>query len=129
MIYAAISNYGISLLNSDVPTRLNHPPFPAVDITVSSIALFWSFSWFPLNVPHGSDHLPVIIEHIVSTSHSIYEENTSPQFNFYKPDWDQLCHVSIHLLTPSYSVFPPFSTIYNNFVSILSNSIVVLVNG
>jgi exonuclease III len=90
-IHASLSNLNLCCLNSGAPTRVNRPPFSntAVDITLSTNALFWSLSWFPLDDPHGSDHFPIIIEHHASSSPPLAASNqvpTLPKMNYSKAD-------------------------------------------
>lgn len=58
--------------------------------TGGSCRRLWSLSQLPLDEPRGSDHFPVIIEHVTPSSISPtlkYQVKTLSKLMFFKTDW------------------------------------------
>jgi exonuclease III len=125
IIFSALNNFNLCCLNSGVPTRINRPPFSntAVDLTVSVSALYWSLVCHPLDDPHGSDHFPVIIEHVTPSFPTTSKDRdpSTPKFLYSKANWS---HFSSHLDSVVNTFVFSSSPIdnYNNFISFLNTA-------
>jgi len=126
IIHTSFSNLNLYCLNTGAATRVNRPPFDntAVDITITTNSLYWSLSWHPLEEPHGSDHFPLIIEHLDSSSltQAFSDHGASPpRLNFSKADWSLFSsHLDSLINSFVFSNFPLVN--YDNFVHILNTA-------
>ncbi|KAG5897675.1 hypothetical protein JTB14_011485 [Gonioctena quinquepunctata] len=83
----AIEKCNLAFINNGSRTLATSQRHIAIDITLCSSDISHSFSWSTLDDPHGSDHLPIIIE--TYCMYSTGETKTHKIWNLKKANWSQ----------------------------------------
>ncbi len=83
-IEKSITNNNLILLNSGTKTFLSssYQTFSAIDLSLASPSLFFTFEWQVHDDLCGSDHFPILLKAIQKTP-----ENSNSIFNLKKADW------------------------------------------
>ncbi|KAG5895869.1 hypothetical protein JTB14_012253 [Gonioctena quinquepunctata] len=83
----AIEKCNLIFINNGSRTLATSQRHIAIDITLCSSDISHSFSWSTLDDPHGSDHLPIIIE--TNCMYPTGETKTHKIWNLKKANWSQ----------------------------------------
>ncbi|KAG5884009.1 putative RNA-directed DNA polymerase from transposon X-element, partial [Gonioctena quinquepunctata] len=83
----AIEKCNLVFINNGSRTLATSQRHIAIDITLCSSDISHSFSWSTLDDPHGSDHLPIIIE--TNCMYPTGETKTHKIWNLKKANWSQ----------------------------------------
>lgn len=70
IIEQAIHQSNLSILNNGNPTHIStHGTLTHIDLTICSPSLTPIFTWYTLDDPHNSDHLPILISTNITNPH------------------------------------------------------------
>jgi ribonuclease HI len=137
LIYDNICSLGLCFLNDGSPTHLGRPGSSdsAIDLSFCSPDIIWKLSWFTLNDPYGSDHIPILISVIhqfdsnvprPSNSHFSPVVNNYVPLNYNKADWTSfslLIHNNFSSLPIDTSSIDPYVTFTNTINNAAKSSI------
>ena len=95
-----INNNNLYLLNNKTQTYLSPASgtYSAIDLTICDPTTALDYNWRVQEEPHGSDHFPIILEHL-----NTKPEDKTPGWNLHKADWEKFKKSCLTKLNPASS--------------------------